>query len=224
MKKTILLIFSILFLVSFQKKDTLPNGFSYVDNKLPTIITEIRYHSKDNFVGKKIDGYEKSICILTNEAIAALDKIQKELITKNLGLKIYDGYRPQQAVNEFVRWARVLNDTIMKQKYYPNVKKKNLFRDGYIASKSGHSRGSTVDVTLVNFETGEELDMGSPWDFFGKESWVKNPNLTPKQKKNRQTLQKIMNKHGFRSYSKEWWHFTLKNEPYPKTYFNFPVK
>ncbi len=224
MKKIFLFAICLISILAFQKKEHLPSGFSYLNDKIPTIITDIRYHSKDNFIGKKIDGYEKSVCILTDKAIHALDQIQKELISQNLGLKVYDGYRPQRAVNEFVRWARVLEDTIMKQKYYPCAAKRNLFKDGYISSKSGHSRGSTVDLTLVNFESGEELDMGSSWDFFGKESWVSYANLTPKQKKNRTTLQKIMNKHGFRSYSKEWWHFTLRGEPFPKKYFDFLVK
>jgi D-alanyl-D-alanine dipeptidase len=141
-----------------------------------------------------------------------------------LCLKVYDGYRPQRSVNHFIRWAKDLNDTINKSEFYPNVAKRNLFKEEYIASRSGHSRGSTVDLTIIDGNTGKPLDMGSPYDFFGKQSWVDYDGITESQKKNRQLLQRVMLKHNFRNYPKEWWHFTLRWEPFPKTYFDFEVE
>lgn len=202
----------------------LPEGFVYVKDIIPTIKTELRYCGDNNFVGTPIDGYVNSVAILTEEAATALKTVQVKLAKQNLSIKIYDSYRPQQAVNHFVRWAKAVNDTLMKQQYYPRVKKKNLFKSGYIASKSRHSSGSTLDVTLVNIDTGEELDMGSPYDFFGSESWVENKNLTEIQSKNRQKLQQIMLTNGFRNYAQEWWHFTLRGEPYRNQYFDFLVE
>lgn len=202
----------------------LPKGFSYIKDVSPTIQGELRYCHNNNFMGVPVNGYEENILIVTTPTAKALKKVQDELATKKLGLKIYDAYRPQTAVNHFVKWARVMNDTLMKQQYYPEVNKRHLFKLGYISSKSGHSRGSTVDLTIIHLETGEELDMGSPYDFFGVSSHITYENLTKQQKKNRQLLQTVMCKHGFRSYSKEWWHFTLRGEPFPKTFFDFPVK
>jgi len=184
----------------------------------------LRYCNDNNFVGQQIDGYEKEVVITTTQTAKALKKIQDTLKTQGLGLKIYDAYRPQRAVNHFVRWAKQINDTLKKEEFYPNVKKRNLFKEGYIASKSRHSSGSTVDLTIINLETGEELDMGTPYDFFGPESWVENKNLTQKQQANRQLLQKVMLTNGFRNYPQEWWHFTLRGEPYRNQYFDFPVK
>lgn len=206
------------------QSQNLPKGFSYINNFSPTIQAELRYCYNNNFMGVPVNGYEENILIATTPTAQALKKVQDELASKNLGLKIYDAYRPQTAVNHFVRWARVVNDTLMKQQYYPKINKRHLFKKGYISSKSGHSRGSTVDLTIINLETGEELDMGSPYDFFGISSHISYDSLSDQQKKNRQLLQRVMNKHGFRSYSKEWWHFTLRGEPFPKTFFDFPVK
>jgi D-alanyl-D-alanine dipeptidase len=137
---------------------------------------------------------------------------------------VYDGYRPQQAVNHFSRWANDLNDTLLKREFYPKVNKRHLFRDGYIASRSGHSRGSTLDLTIIDGNTNEPIDMGSPYDFFGKESWVDYPDLTKIQLANRQLLQNIMLKYNFINYPKEWWHFTLRSEPFPETFFDFEVE
>lgn len=202
----------------------LPQGFSYVKDIAPTITTELSYFSNANFVGMKIDGYKEDILITSTAAAKALKNVQRELLKKGLGLKVFDAYRPQQAVNHFVRWARVINDTLMKRRYYPNVEKKNLFKLGYIASKSGHSRGSSVDLTIIDFITKKELDMGSPFDFFGEISHITNENLTTKQIENRTMLQKVMQKYGFRPYKNEWWHFTLNKEPFPNTYFDFKIK
>ncbi|CAM1349677.1 M15 family metallopeptidase [Tenacibaculum crassostreae] len=205
------------------QSQNLPKGFSYVKELVPTIKSDLRYCYENNFIGSSITGYNENVLIVTTVTAEALNKVQNELATKNLGLKIFDAYRPQRAVDHFVKWARVLNDTIMKQEYYPDVDKRQLFNQGYIASKSGHSRGSTVDLTIINLKTGKELDMGSPYDFFGISSHITYQNLTEQQKENRQLLQQIMRKHGFKPYTNEWWHFTLKNEPFPKTYFDFSI-
>ncbi len=202
----------------------LPEGFVYVYDVIPDLDVELRYFESHNFVGKPIEGYYSNKLILTIETANALKEVHKALQQQNLCLKIYDGYRPQTAVNHFVLWARNLNDTINKHEFYPKVKKKNLFSQGYIASKSGHSRGSTVDLTIINGNTGVPLDMGSPYDFFGQESWVDFDGINKEQKANRQLLQAIMSKYGFRKYPKEWWHFTLRGEPFPSTYFDFPVE
>ena len=221
MKNLILVLFSFYFLNAFAQ---LPEGFVYVHDIIPDLEVELRYYTSNNFVGKPINGYQSNKLILTIEAAMALKLVHEALQQQNLCLKVYDAYRPQQAVNHFVKWAKVLNDTINKQIFYPNVKKRNLFKAGYIASKSGHSRGSTVDLTIIDGSTGEPLDMGSSYDFFGEESWVDYASITDKQKANRQLLQKVMTKFGFRYYPKEWWHFSLRWEPFPNTYFDFLVK
>ena len=202
----------------------LPDGFVYVKQQIPSIQSELRYFSGNNFIGKPIKGYNKDVCILSTQATRALKKVQKELISFNLSLKIYDAYRPQRAVNHFIAWARDLNDTIKKQEYYPEVDKKDLFKDQYIATKSRHSSGSTLDVTLVDMNTGDELNMGTPYDYFGPQSWIHFMRLTTQQKANRLLLQSIMTKHGFRPYPWEWWHFTLRGEPFKDQHFDFPVE
>ncbi|WP_405567661.1 M15 family metallopeptidase [Polaribacter sp. Asnod6-C07] len=222
MKKFLLIIIlSFNFTLSAQK---LPKGFVYLADVDASIQKELRYLSNNNFIGKPIDGYINNCVIVSKETAEALKKVQTILNKKGLSLKIFDAYRPQQAVDHFVRWAKVLNDTLMKQQYYPKVPKSQLFNLGYIASKSGHTRGSTTDLTIVDKKTGEELDMGSPFDFFGIESHPFYTNITKKQKENRMLLRKVMLANGFKPYDHEWWHFTLKNEPFPKTYFNFPIQ
>ncbi len=208
----------------FYQKQNLPEGFVYVKSVIQDLDVELRYFTTHNFVGDTIDGYKSNNLILTKETAEKLKLVQDELQQQNLCLKVYDGYRPQRAVNHFMRWARVLNDTINKSEFYPNVAKRNLFKEEYIASRSGHSRGSTVDLTIIDGNTGNPLDMGSPYDFFGKQSWVDYDSITESQKKNRQLLQRVMLKHNFRNYPKEWWHFTLRWEPFPKTYFDFEVE
>ncbi|APG66436.1 peptidase M15 [Tenacibaculum todarodis] len=202
----------------------LPKGFVYLNDVVPSIETELRYCSHNNFIGIPIDGYEDNALIISTKAANALKKVQEEILKKGFSLKVFDAYRPQQAVNHFVRWARVLNDTVKKREYYPNIPKRQLFNLGYIASKSGHTRGSTVDLTLIDVKTGTELDMGSPYDFFGEISHPFSKKLSKKQLENRLLLRTVMLKNNFRPYVNEWWHFTLRNEPFPKTYFNFPIK
>ena len=223
--KTLIYIGSLLILtLGFQQKQTLPDGFVYAKSVIPDLDVELRYFSTNNFVGDTIEGYKANRLILTKQTAEKLKLVQEELQQQNLCLKVYDGYRPQRAVNHFIRWARDLNDTINKAQFYPEVNKRNLFKSGYIATRSGHSRGSTLDLTITNGETGEPLDMGSPYDFFGEVSWVAYKDLSEEQKNNRQLLQTVMLKHNFRNYPKEWWHFTLRWEPFPKTYFDFVVE
>jgi D-alanyl-D-alanine dipeptidase len=214
-------------LVGKSQGEGLPKGFVYLDETIPDLRLDLRYAGSHNFVGEPIDGYRKQRCILSREAADALQKVQAELRPFGLGLKVFDGYRPQMAVDHFVRWARDVNDTRMKQEFYADVDKKDLFRDGYIAAKSGHSRGSTVDLTIISLDKeapDRELDMGSGFDFFGLPSWPDNLQISAPSRAHRLLLRQVMEKHGFRPYAQEWWHFTLKNEPWPETYFNFPVQ
>lgn len=222
-KLTYLFLLGIL-VFGFTLKQELPEGFVYVKSIIPDLDVELRYYSSNNFVGDTITGYNVNTLILTKAAAEKLKLVQDELQQQNLCLKVYDGYRPQRAVNHFGLWARAINDTVKKSTFYPEVNKQNLFKAGYIASKSGHSRGSTVDLTIIDGATGIPLDMGSPFDFFGKESWVAYENITEEQKKNRQLLKTVMLKHNFRNYPKEWWHFTLRWEPFPDTYFDFQIE
>jgi len=221
--KSLIIIFIVL--ISSQiNSQTLPQGFSYVSEIDATIKKELRYSTSNNFIGQPIDGYIKDSLIISTPAAKALKKIQTKLMLSGLSLKIFDAYRPQQAVDHFVRWAKVLNDTLMKQLYYPDVQKSELFTLGFIALKSGHTRGSTVDLTIVDIKTNKELDMGSSYDFFGEKSHPYYKKITDKQTKNRMLLRSIMIKNGFIPYDNEWWHFTLKNELYPTTYFNFTIE
>lgn len=205
----------------------LPEGFVYLDNFVPDMVLDLRYHSTNNFVGDTIDGYLAVQCIISKPAANALKKVQKSLKTKGLGIKVFDAYRPQRAVGHFVRWAEDLSDTLMKPIYYPNVAKSELFERGYIAAKSGHTRGSTLDLTLIHLEgpqKGQELDMGTPWDHFDPAAWPGSDAVTPAQKENRMLLRKVMMDNGFKPLKEEWWHFTLEEEPYPDTYFDFLVR
>jgi len=221
--KSFIIFFTVL--ISSQiSSQTLPKGFSYVSEIDATIKKELRYATSNNFIGKPIDGYLKDSLIISTPAAKALKKIQTKLMLSGLSLKIFDAYRPQQAVDHFVRWAKVMNDTLMKQLYYPDVEKSELFTLGFIASKSGHTRGSTVDVSIVDVKTNKEVDMGSSYDFFGEKSHPFYKKITEAQMKNRMLLRTIMIKNGFIPYDNEWWHFTLKDEPYPTTYFNFLIE
>ncbi|MBN2279218.1 MAG: M15 family metallopeptidase [Candidatus Marinimicrobia bacterium] len=203
----------------------LPTGFIYLEDIIPDLVLDLRYLGNHNFLGVPVDGYEAEKCIITEKASKALSHLAGELKNYGLGIKVFDAYRPQRAVDHFVRWARVLDDTLTKQEFYPTVDKKDLFEKGYIAEKSSHSRGSTIDLTLVLLETGEELDMGSPFDYFGELSHVFTKKyLTAEQRAHRMLLQMLMDKHGFNNYSEEWWHFTLRDEPFTDTWFDFVIR
>lgn len=202
----------------------LQNGFVYLDEHIPGIKLEPRYATANNFTANVIPGYNRKTCILSIEAANALKKVQADLKIQGLALKVYDAYRPQQAVNYFVQWAKDLSDTTNKRIYYPKVKKSELFEKGYIAARSGHTRGSTVDLTIINLKTGVELDMGTPYDYFSPLSWPNSKGVSAQAQSNRWTLQRVMEKHGFLHLPTEWWHFTLDEEPYPNTYFDFAVE
>ena len=215
----------------FDKQSNLPPNhekihpnFVELAQVIPDVILEIRYYSTYNFIGDRIDGYEEPCALITKEAAAALKLVNDECIRRGYRIKIYDTYRPQCAVQHFVRWAKDVDDTRMKAQFYQNIDKSNLFKEGFIAEKSGHSRGSTVDLTLLDMKTGKELDMGGTFDWFGVESHLSYKGVTKEQLANRMLLHDIMVAHGFKPLPEEWWHFTLENEPYPDTYFNFPVK
>lgn len=201
----------------------IPLGFVDLKKIVPTVALELRYSGENNFIGKPIDGYDAPICYLSKETAIALKGVQDELSTFGFGLKVFDGYRPQRAVNHFVRWAKDLNDTKMKMLYYPDVEKSQLFAQGYIAARSGHSRGGTVDLTLIDLATKKELDMGTGFDYFSPLSWPTCKAVSSQQRANRLLLHSMMLRHGFRALDEEWWHFTLEKEPYPNTYFDFVI-
>lgn len=218
------------------------NKFVILTDAVPDVILEIRYFGTYNFVGTRIDGYQQPVALLTSEAAEALKKVSDDLITQGYRLKIFDAYRPQMAVNHFVRWAEDISDTLMKPYFYPDLDKSVLFEQEYIMAKSGHTRGSTVDLTLFDMAKEKEVDMGGTFDWFGPEShpdFCGNPetgqytgdnsksptgrSITEEQFRNRMILRNAMINHGFRPLDSEWWHFTLKDEPYTETYFTHPV-
>jgi D-alanyl-D-alanine dipeptidase len=229
-------------------ENTMPENFVDIKRATPSVALEIRYHGDHNFLGTRVDGYQAPKCIVTTPAAEALAKVQAELQEMSLSLKIYDCYRPQQAVDHFVRWAKDIGDTKTKAEFYPTVDKRNLFRDGYIAEKSSHSRGSTIDLTIVPvpvptqepYSPGQPLracylpagkrfkdssiDMGTGFDCFHELSHPGNLKMGLQQRIHRLLLKTLMDKYGFKNYDQEWWHFTLRNEPHPDTYFDFPVK
>ena len=203
---------------------TRPASFVDAATVVPNLVVDLRYLGADNFVGRPIEGYEKPICYLTREAAAALAEVARDLEPQGLAVKAFDCYRPVRAVAHFVRWARDLRDEARKADYYPQVDKRHLFRDGYIAARSGHSRGSTIDMTLVRRDGGKELDMGTPFDFFSPRSAPGDKGVSAEAQASRRLLADAMRKRGFTPYSKEWWHFTLREEPFPDTFFDFPVR
>lgn len=207
--------------------DALPEGFVHADEIVPGLVGDLRYAGAENFVGHRIDGYEAARVVLTAKAAEALRQVQADLKPFGLGLKIFDAYRPTRAVAHFVRWSSQPDDPASKRAYYPGIDKAKLFEEGYVATRSSHSRGSTVDLTLVTIAKDgavADLDMGTPFDFFGPESWPDYTDLTGEQRSNRLLLKLVMERHGFKPFDKEWWHFTLAGEPFPDTYFDFPVR
>lgn len=207
-----------------QQEETMPADFVVLAEVIPDVIQEIRYHSTYNFVGERVDGYEAPIAIITRQAAEALKGVNEEVMAKGYRLKIFDVYRPQRAVNHFIRWAKEVDNVKMKEYFYPEVPKEELFEREYIMARSGHSRGSTVDLTLFNMQTGKEVDMGGTFDWFGERSHPDFEDITEEQKANRLLLREAMLRHGFKPLDSEWWHFTLADEPYPDTYFDFPIK
>ena len=209
---------------SFEKRVTMDSsGFVLLSDYVPGIIQEIRYYSTYNFIGERIDGYEEPVALLTKEAARALKSVSNEMNVQGYRLKIFDAYRPAGAVRHFVMWGIEDLDLRMKPYFYPDLEKQVLFQQGYIASQSSHSRGSAVDLTLLDMKTGKEVDMGSPFDLFSEVSHPDYRGITEEQYENRMILQSVMLRNGFLPIDCEWGHFSLKNEPYPDTYFEFPV-
>ena len=199
------------------------SDFVVLSDYVPGIIQEIRYHSTYNFIGDRIDGYEEPVALLTKEAARALKTAAGELNAQGYRLKVFDAYRPASAVRQFVLWGIEDLDQRMKPFFYPDLEKQELFKRGYIAKRSSHSRGSTVDLTLVDMMTGKEADMGSPFDLFSEVSHPDYRGITEEQFGNRMLLANAMKRSGFLPLDCEWWHFTLDGEPFPETYFEFPV-
>ncbi|MEQ1779898.1 MAG: M15 family metallopeptidase [Hyphomonadaceae bacterium] len=197
------------------------SGFVDAGHAIPGLVVDMRYAGAINFVGRPIAGYEAPVCLLTRETVEVLAVVQTRLQDFGLGLKVYDCYRPKRAVADFVAWAKDVSDQKRKAEQYPNVDKTKLFELGYIAERSGHSRGSTLDLTLVDARTGAEVDMGSGYDLFDTISWPSDQRVSPSARANRMLLQTVMTTNGFKPLKGEWWHFTLKDEPYPETYFDF---
>ena len=229
--------FIIKYLLSLQKSPELDSsGFVNLTDVVPDAIIEARYFGTYNFVGARIDGYLEPVVLYTREAAEALRAVSDDVKARGYRLKVYDAYRPQCAVDHFVRWGKDLADSLMRPYFYPDEEKAYLFERGYIAERSGHTRGSAIDLTLFDMATGKELDMGGVHDWFGIEShpdYGGNPEtgeytggvqITEEQFRNRMILREAMLRHGFKPYDCEWWHFSLADEPYPDTYFNFPVQ
>ncbi|MDG0793645.1 M15 family metallopeptidase [Cohnella ginsengisoli] len=206
------------------KKRKLPKGFVYLDEVIPAAQYDIRYFSDYNFVGARVEGYKAPFAVMTQQAAKALKAVAGDLAAKGYKLVIYDAYRPQKAVDHFIRWSKDPKDQKTKDIFYPDTDKSKLFKLGYLASKSGHSRGSTVDLSIASVETGKLVDMGGSFDFLGPVSAHGAKLANAAHTANRSLLKKAMEKRGFKAYSKEWWHYTLAKEPYPKTYFDFDVE
>jgi len=206
-----------------QPLQTLPDGFVYVTDAVPDVVLEIRYYSTYNFVGARVDDYLAPVAILTEEAAEALKLVNADLRSQGYAIKVFDAYRPQGAVTHFMRWAADESDIATKEYFYPDIAKDRIIPEKYIMERSGHSRGSTIDLTLIEMQTGKEVDMGTPFDFFGLASHHGTDLITAEQTANRLILLGAMERAGFVLYDEEWWHYTLADEPYPDTYFDFPV-
>ena len=215
--------FKFFLLFSFISFSQSRDGFIDIKEYIPSIIIDLKYATDDNFTGRVVKGYESPKGLLTYEAARRLKIIQTILNNSGYSLKIFDAYRPQRSVNHFINWSKNQSDTLKKSYFYPNILKSNLFDLGYIATNSSHSRGSTVDITIVEISSGKEIDMGSAYDFFGLESSHDYENISITQKNNRKLLFDVMTQNGFSSYPKEWWHYTLIDEPFPTTYFDFII-
>jgi D-alanyl-D-alanine dipeptidase len=206
-----------------QPQPAMPDDFVDLAAFIPGLRIDAAYASSANFTGQRVPGYEQGRMLLTHKAALALREVQQSLCCANLQLKLFDAYRPQRAVDFFIAWTQQPDDARLKQLYYPHIDKRELFRLGYLVELSSHSRGSTVDLTFVDADTGLELDMGTPFDFFDPRSRPDSNDVTPRQRAHRQLLQDAMTSQGFVPLADEWWHFTLRDEPYPDRVFNFPV-
>ena len=210
--------------MGYEKEVTMnPSGFVLLADYVPSIIQEIRYYSTYNFIGDRIDGYEEPVALLTKEAARALKSAASEFFVQGYRIKVFDAYRPASAVKHFMLWGIEDTDIRMKPYFYPDIEKQEVFSKGYVAKLSSHSRGSAIDLTLLDMKTGKELDMGSPFDMFSEISHPSYRGISDEQYENRMRLQKVMVRNGFEPIDNEWWHFKLKDEPYPDTYFEFPV-
>lgn len=198
-------------------------GFVLLSDVVPHIVQEIRYFSTFNFVGERVDGYEEPVALMTREAARALKSVSNEMMVKGYRLKVFDAYRPVTAVKHFILWAIEDEDVRMKPYFYPDIDKQDAFELGYIAKQSSHSRGSAIDLTLLDMKTGREADMGGPFDLFSEVSHPDYRGITDEQYANRMLLRAAMERNGFEPYECEWWHFRLAEEPFPDTYFSFPV-
>lgn len=201
-----------------------PGDFVDISKEIPGIKTEVRYFTGDNFVGERIDGYEEELILVTKKTAEALKRVQNQLVESGYGLKIFDGYRPKQAVAHFIRWGQEEEDFKTKEQYYPEITRQEIFEKGFICKKSAHTRGSTVDLTVIDIRTGFELDMGGSFDYFSEVSFSDYDHLNIEQSKNRVQLKYLMRSEGFEPLLEEWWHFTLVEETYPTTYFDFPIR
>ena len=210
--------------MGYEKELTMnPSGFVLLADYVPSIIQEIRYYTTYNFIGDRIDGYEEPVALLTKEAARALKSAASEFFVQGYRIKVFDAYRPASAVKHFMLWGIEDTDIRMKPYFYPDIEKQEVFSKGYVAKLSSHSRGSAIDLTLLDMKTGKELDMGSPFDMFSEISHPSYRGISDEQYDNRMRLQKVMVRNGFEPIDNEWWHFKLKDEPYPDTYFEFPV-
>ena len=222
--KALLVLLLALAAPSAGAQDTPHPGFADAAGMVKGLIVDMRYFGTDNFIGERIDGYERPRCLLTRRAVSALAAVARDLARRGQVLKVFDCYRPARAVEHFARWARDVADVRRKAEFYPDVDKRDLFKEGYIAERSGHSRGSTVDITLARRADGTELDMGTRFDLFSPKSWPSDASVGGEARSNRAMLAAAMRRRGFKAYDKEWWHFTLANEPFPDSYFDFPVR
>lgn len=204
--------------------DLKPELFVDLNDIDPSIAVDLKYYSGDNFIGERIDGYELPVCLLTQPAAMALQRVQQQLAEFGLGLKVFDAYRPQRAVDHFIAWSNAQGENPHKAHYYPSLQRQELFAKGYLIKHSSHSRGSTVDLTLIDLQQGEELEMGTCFDFFGPESWFDAQQPSAQARANRMLLQQMMALHGFVPFQQEWWHFTLQDEPFPQQYFDFIIE
>ena len=199
------------------------NDFVFVDEYVPGIRWDAKYATWDNFIGRPVDGYRANRIVGTRALCAALDRAQQKAASRGFGLLLWDGYRPQRAVDCFLKWSTQPEDGRTKLRHYPNIHRLDMFEQGYVAARSGHSRGGTVDLTLYHLASGELAPMGGGHDLMDPVSHHDAPGITPAAADNRQHLRSVMEESGFDSYACEWWHYTLRNEPYPNTYFDFPI-